>query len=326
VTYPGTTYPLGLSAPLVAVVPDLVYADFPTLFTPAWVERVDRRIRQLVPRAAAVLSYSQHVASRHVVGYLGVKPERVRVIPHAPFDAGARLDAARAATGEDRPRIARALVRDFLAGRARDRDGLEDGRRAYLRDLPLDEIDYLFVSAKLRPTKNYLNLLRAFERLLRRRYRNLKLVMTGATEGGFDAGGVRRYLSETRLDLDVLSVPDLPSNVHAAFLHLAALTVVPTLFEGGFPFPFSESLSVDTPVVMSAIPVTRDVVPPDLWPVMLFDPYDLDSIAERLEWGLDHRQELLERQRPLHAALCRRTWAHAADEYLAVLRAAADAA
>jgi glycosyltransferase involved in cell wall biosynthesis len=323
VTYPGAIHPLALTAPLVVAVPDVVYADFPTLFTADWVERVDRQIRRLVPRATAVISYSRYVAARHVVGYLGVKPERAHVIPHAPFDAGAALDAARGAPGQDRRQVARAVVRDYLAGRVERRPGAVPGRLAYVRDLPFDEVDYLFVSARLRPTKGYLNLLRAFERLVRRRYRSLKLVTTAAPEDGTDGGAVHRYLSESRLDLDVLSIPDLPSSAHAAFLHLAALTVVPTLFEGGFPFPFSESLPVDTPVVMSAIPVTREVVPPDLWPAMLFDPYDVDSIAGRIEWALDHRRELLDLQRPLHASLRHRTWAHVADEYLAVLRAAA---
>jgi glycosyltransferase involved in cell wall biosynthesis len=99
--------------------------------------------------------------------------------------------------------------------------------------------------------------------------------------------------------------------------------VVPTLFEGGFPFPFSESLSVGTPVVMSDISVTREVVPPDLQPVMLFDPYDVEAIADRIAWALDHRSVLLARQRPFHAALQRRTWHDVAGEYRATLITAA---
>ena len=59
----------------------------------------------------------------------------------------------------------------------------------------------------------------------------------------------RDHLVRAHLQTDVISVPGLPSDVHAAFFQLARLTVVPTMFEGGFPFPFCESLSVGTPVV-----------------------------------------------------------------------------
>jgi glycosyltransferase involved in cell wall biosynthesis len=315
--YPGTTHPLRLKAPLVAVVPDLVYAEFPSLFDSVWAARIDAKARRLVGRARAVITYSRHTADRHVAEHLGIPRARVRVIPHAPFDAGRSVPSR----DEAQHVIAAYLAQDLKDEKARTkRTG--GSPIDYVRGLPFDEIAYLFVSAQVRPTKNYLNLFRAFERLLRRRYRNVKLVMTGIVRPD-DATGLRDYLTKARLDLDIVSLPDLPSPVHGAFMRLAALTDVPTLFEGGFPFPFSESLSVGTPVAMSAIPVTREVIPADLQPLMLFDPYDIDSIATRLAWCLDHRDELLARQQTLHATLCRRTWRDAADEYVQVLRSAA---
>lgn len=312
--YPGTTHPLRLRAPIVVVVPDLVYAEFPSLFDSAWALRIDDKARKLVARAGAVITYSRHTADRHVAAHLGIRRDRVRVIPHAPFEAGG--DAPSRAAAWD-------LIQDYLAKDLKDEKAAL--RRTggspleYVRGLPFDEIDYLFVSAQVRPTKNYLNLFRAFERLLRRRYRNLKLVMTGIVRPE-DPSGLYGLLQASRLDLDIVSVPDLPSAVHGAFMRLAALTVVPTLFEGGFPFPFSESLSVETPVAMSAIPVVREVVPDDLQPLMLFDPYDVDDITVRLAWCLDHREALLQRQRLLHAELRRRRWSDAAEEYVQVLR------
>jgi hypothetical protein len=65
-----------------------------------------------------------------------------------------------------------------------------------------------------------------------------------------------------------------------------------------FPFPFTESLSVDTPVLMSSIPVTRETLPPDLARFTLFDPYHVNDIADRIAWGVLHRQELLAKQKP----------------------------
>ena len=320
VPYPGAAYASGLSAPKVVAVPDLVYVEFPTLFDPAWIQRVDERVRRLVPRAASIVTYSRRVAERHVAAHLGIPGDRVHVIRHAPFESVRALDAA-AAPGEDRRSAAVRTIAEFLDDRRRP-DAAPDGLADYIAGLPFGEIEFLFVPSQVRPTKNYLNLFRAVERLVRRRFRNVKLVITGLVPRN-GASGLRDYLDDQRLDLDILSVPNLPSAVHAAFMHLAALTVVPTLFEGGFPFPFSESLSVETPVVMSGIPVTREVIPEALQPLMLFDPYDVERITERIEWALDHRAALLDLQRPLQAALSLRTWDVVAGEYRAQLAAAA---
>jgi hypothetical protein len=177
------------------------------------------------------------------------------------------------------------------------------------------------VSSQIRPYKNYLNLFRAFEIVLRRKHRNVKLFLTGRMDFDTpDTVALRDFIKDAHLDLDILAVPDLPPEVHTAFYHLARLTVVPTLFEGGFPFPFTESLSVDTPAVMSSIPVTRETLPPDLAEVMLFDPYDVDSMVERIDWGLTHRQELLVRQKQFYKQLRSRTWDKVLEEYLAVFR------
>jgi glycosyltransferase involved in cell wall biosynthesis len=120
----------------------------------------------------------------------------------------------------------------------------------------------------------------------------------------------------------VIALPGLPSDVHAALFLLARLTIVPTFFEGGFPFPFCESLSLGVPVVMSAIPVTRDVIPASLHPLVLFDPYSVDEMAQRMDWALDHRDELLSLELPVDRALRRRTWDDVAAEYVDVLGSA----
>ncbi len=73
---------------------------------------------------------------------------------------------------------------------------------------------------------------------------------------------------------------------------------------------------------MSSIPVTREIVPPELEDTILFDPYDVDSIAERLSWGLTHREELLKKEMPLYNELVTRTWRDVADDYRRVFEEA----
>lgn len=321
ITHPGSVHALRLKAPAVVAVPDLVYTDFPTCFDTHWARQTDERVRRVVARARSVISYSEHVARRHVERHLGVPREAVHVMPHAPFDAARALREDSADAGRTDHQRAVRIVERFLEER-RARAVSDAGLDAYLRGFPFGEVPYLFVTSQVRPTKNYLNLFRAFEVLLRTRYRNVKLVMTGDLTS-FDGQALQRHVDSRRLHLDILSVPAMPERVHAAFLHLAAVTVVPTLFEGGFPFPFSESLSVETPVLMSDIPVARAVVPGALAPLMLFDPTDVHAMVERIDWALSNRQSLLNAERPFFAQLSTRTWDDVAADYRRVFAAAA---
>ena len=323
VPYPGSVNARLIRAPLVVAVPDLVYLDFPSTFDTRWACKVDREIRDVTHRAAATVSYSEYVRDRHVVEHLGVDRARTRVIPHAPLACDQHLAEALRTHDGDMRRAAASVIRDYLKDAEGDLLWSPNIPPEYLTDFPFDEVDFLFVSSQIRPSKNYMNLFRAYETVLRRHYRNVKLVTTGRLK--YESSGIQDFVKDRHLELDILSIPNMPSDVHAAFFHLAALTVVPTFFEGGFPFPFSESLSVGTPVIMSSIPVTREVVPPELAKVMLFDPYDVEDMTGRILWALDHRRELLEQQRPFAEQLKRRTWKQVADEYLAVFQGVASA-
>src|SRR6185312_4934604 len=101
--------------------------------------------------------------------------------------------------------------------------------------------------------KNLLNLIKAFEIMLRAKFIKLKLIIT-ANLGCIPE--IYNYVQEKKLHYDIISLCDIPSNVLAALFCFAKCTVNPTLFEGGFPFTFSESYSVGTPSVMSRIPAT----------------------------------------------------------------------
>lgn len=321
IPHPAASHAASLTAPLVLAVPDIVYADFPTLFPPSIVKRLDRRIRTLAPKAVVTVSYSAYVRDEHVVGYLGVDPARARVIHHGCMDVTPYLGW----TSDQGTKVLRekavALVRQYLCTDLKLPRGMESlYPEQYVRQLPLDEIPFLFVSSRIRPHKNCLGLIKAFERVLRRRYMNLKLVLTGDMDHAPMA--VKDYIRNAHLELDVLSIPNLPPDVHAAFYVLARLTVVPTLFEGGFPFLFEESMSVGTPVVMSSLPVTIDTVPHDLASRMLFDPYDTIDMANKIEWAVKHRADMFAMQRPLFESMKARTWGDVAKEYLVLLKEA----
>lgn len=305
-----------LGRPLVVVVPDIVYLDFPTLFPAVAVRVLHQEIERLVPSAAAVVSYDEYVQSAHVVEGLGIDAARTRVIRNAPMRP-TTPDVAAAS----RSAAAAVLARHFADAVPAARDAVVRARNAWLAEFPFSEVPFLFVSSQIRPHKNYENLIEAYLIVLRRFDVPVKLFYTGRMTDA--PPSMRELIERERVGQDVVSVPHLPPRVLDAFYRLAALSVVPTLFEGGFPFPFTESMSVGTPVVMSSIPVTRREVPEALVSRMLFDPFRPEDMARVIAWGVEHAGELAALQKPLYDRLNARTWEGVASEYVELLRTVA---
>lgn len=302
-----------LTAPVVAAVPDLVYLDHPLDFMTGsmagWSARTDQRVRRLAARADAFVSFSRDVADRHI-RQLAPAGRPVAVVRHAPMDQYSALYGGDAG---ERPAAAAMASRALWRAAARVR---QPARAAWLRRLPLEDIPYLFVSSQNRPHKNLIGLLRAFEIVLRRRRRSLKLLTTGDLWTVPECGG---FVEARGLHADVLSVPDLPAHEHAALYRLAALTVAPSFFEGGFPFVFSESVSVGTPVLLSRIACVEELLGPEDLALMTVDPADHEAMAEGIERALDRRDELLARQRALLDEQRRRGWDDVGQDLLAAI-------
>jgi glycosyltransferase involved in cell wall biosynthesis len=185
---------------------------------------------------------------------------------------------------------------------------------AYVAGFANTRVRFIFYASQFRPSKNVVLLLRVYERLLRHHYIPVKLILTGDPRMMPE---IAEFITAHRLDHDVLCLRNLTSPELAACYKLAELAVNPTLSEGGCPFTLSEALSVGTPVVMSAIGVTTEVITdPELQRLMLFDPRDPASMEERIRWALEHRAELLAAQLPLYQRLSARTWDHVVAEHI----------
>lgn len=181
--------------------------------------------------------------------------------------------------------------------------------------LSFGEVEYIFYASQNRPYKNILSLLRAYEYLLRKKYISAKLFLTCDLKV---YNATWDFVAENKLQMDVLCFYNVDAQTLAALYKCAALVVNPTFYEGGFPFTFGEGMSVGTPSVMSDIPQVRDVVEPyGLCDAMLFDPYDWQSMADKIEYGLAHRQELYELEFPLYQDQAKRTDSVVAAEYVA---------
>jgi glycosyltransferase involved in cell wall biosynthesis len=297
----------GLDGKVVMAAPDIVFYEHPAQYTGEDFEGSLERITASLAAADHLISYSDHVKQHHMVERQGISPAMVTVIRHGIVD-----------------------MHD-IEGEGGDRNGsltvlhqyLHDKRHVlprYLDGFRFDDVPFLFYSSQVRPHKNIEGLVETYEKVLREHYRPVKLILTAGIE---DIDRIKDFINDRGLQRDVISLYSVPNKVLAALYRLAALAVTPTMFEGGFPFTFTEAYSVGTPSVMSRIPAVTEVVRDEkLLDLMTFDPRDRKEMLRKILWGLDNRQALLDAQRPLFESLSTRTWSVVADEYLDLMKSA----
>ncbi len=322
---------LDLKQPSATILPDAIPVVFPDSNPGLWTDDGlgwlwYRTTRDTLSRVDRVITFSRHVARDQAQTLFGVGSERIVVAPHAPPDLSGLLPFVRErqATAETR-RAAAAMLRSHARAR---------GWR-YLQDFAFEEACFVVVSTQDRVTKNIGRAADAVRRVLQRDRVGVKLFTTATLLFGADWTLLPQLIEREQMHRDVISVPDLPRDVHAALYHCAAASVHPSFFEGGLgPFPFYEAVSVGTPCLMARGPHVEELLAeePGLSPDT-FDPYDVEGLASLLRSLLGGgREEVLARQSAAYERLHRRrNWGHVAEEYAVAavgrrLRPAADAA
>lgn len=135
-----------------------------------------------------------------------------------------------------------------------------------------------------RPHKNTLTLLKAFDVLLRKRGRNVKLILT--SPGG--TADVMEFIRQRKLHRDVLFMPAVPIVILNHLLAASSVMVHPSLAEGGDIFNFSRAVSQGTPALLADIPVAREMFERNDFGVevfgpWLFQPTDFEVLAEKID-------------------------------------------
>lgn len=301
-----------ISAPRLMCVPDVVLTDFPVGFAPIGGQRLlgnFRQVEKAITGGQHFVTYSRYVKCHTLVERYHINQEAVAVVPHGAN----RLDELIVVKGfPDNEAATDALCKTLLRSALRKAVNYN-----YAGNFGSGDVRFIFYASQFRPNKNVSSLLKAYEYLLKRRYVGHKLILTGNPNAMPE---IWQFISEHKLENDVLCLHGLSSMELAACYRLADLAVNPSISEGGCPFTFTEALSVGTPVVMARIPVTEEIITDQcLQQQMLFDPYDWKDIAARIEWGLNNRQALLEIQQPVYEQLARRTWRSVVDEYIEIL-------
>ncbi|WP_439112240.1 glycosyltransferase [Hydrogenophaga sp.] len=301
-----------IQAPRLMCVPDVVLTDFPVGFASVGENRFLENfemVEKAIQEGQHFVTYSADVKWSTLVDRYGVQGSQVTVVYHAPNDLSKWVTVRGFADGET---ASRHYCRTLLSSALKRSE-----RQAYAAGFANTEMKFLFYASQMRPNKNVLTLLRAYEYLLRERLIGHKLILTGKLSV---LPEIKQFVIDHDLQNEVLFLHGLKIQELAACYHLADLAVNPSLSEGGCPFTFTEALSLGTPVVMARIPVTEEVLTePELQAATFFDPYDWRDMAERIEWALNHRSELLEIQRPTYTRLAQRTWQNVVQEHIVVL-------
>ena len=306
-----------INKPKIICVPDVVVSNFPVEFSKVggnWALHSFKKIEKTISHGDFFVTYSETTKWKTLVDRYGVSPERIKVIRHAPNALNSWIDAGGPSPSEKMTKAYCLMLLDEALAR--------NNQALYIGALESPEFKYIFYASQVRPNKNIMTLLHAYDYLLKRRFIGAKLFLTGNPISMPEVGN---FVRQHGLDRDVIFLQNLTVSELAAAYRMATLAVNPSLSEGGCPFTFSEALSVGTPVVMSRISVTEEVLTnEELQKITFFDPYDWKDCANRIEWGLSHTDELLLIQKKTYAELQGRTWSDVVGEYVEFLEFASE--
>lgn len=287
----------------VSCFPDLSTAVFAEGFSNHGAVGMTNAIRKNVEKGRYFIAYSDYQRDAMMVNTLGKDPAYVRTVPLFVNDMLPYVNVKEAYPKQlaenANMMLSRRLLTTLPTHAAMDTQGYWGG---FLRPFALKDIKYIFYSSQARPNKNVMTLVRAYEYLLRKEEVDFKLVLTGSLDVDTQ---IKRYVYDRHLQYDIVSFSRVNNQQLAALYMCAELVVNPTLYEGGFLMIFSEGMSVGTPSVMSRIPQVTDIVTPYDMDDCLFDPTDHMDIAEKILYGIENREALIEKQKPLYEELAK---------------------
>lgn len=284
---PHVSVERGFQAPTVVLIHDMVPLRERGLVKPHDLASFRRRSQAVAERSTLIGCMSHAIRDGDIVGLLGCRPEKVRVVlPAVPDDIGFPEREAEPGSA----RVTAAVLPESV------------------------EPPYLLYPAAFRPYKNHELLIDALPLLDRQGAHGLQLVLTGESplpkplEEQAAARGVRdRVQVLGRVDRATLE----------ALYRGAAATVVPSRHEQG-SFPVLEALACGCPVAVSDIPTLREAFGPLGEAALFFDPTSPAALAEAVAGILKDPAAVRGAQAAGFEQLRRRSWAEATDEWIDV--------
>lgn len=296
VPYAGMAMALQLQKPVIVCLHDMVYKHFPADYysvDPEFCNRLDRIVTPLARKAAAVVFNSEFIRKHEGLQFLSLPPDKTHVIRLAP-------------PSEEYGTIG--LADEFAF------------RQSYGLHAP-----YLVYPSAIRLHKNHDRLVEAFlayKMSPEGRQNSLQLVMTD------DWNNVNLHTAPifAKIKVAIAACPDpqarasirfigrIPAQDLPSLYKYAFGTIVPTLFEGSCPFPILESLLMDTPVAVSRLEVTGEIIP-TMSAFVTFDPYSIPEIHNAIHELSAYNRSLLPAEKTAISEALKRNWSDVAREY-----------
>lgn len=302
-----------ISKKVIINAPDLVTSLYPIEFhnVPGALYST-AKIKQTLEKGKYFITYSEFIRQTLLIRDYRKNPDNVIAIKHINNNSKPFIEIANARSSELNSKHQYDLV---LCKKLLNKAISRSCPTYYARNMNFDNVHYIFYSSQIRPHKNFISLLKAFEYLIHTKYLQIKLVLTGNVVKD-SCSSVSKYIYEHNLEYDVLSFNRVSATVLAALYRCADLVVNPSMYEGGFAFSLGESMSVGTPCILANTPFEMEVLEPEGLEDITFDPTDWESIADKIEYGLSHREELYSRELPLYQKIMKRTPQLVAAEYI----------
>ncbi|WDL95153.1 glycosyltransferase [Alicyclobacillus sp. ALC3] len=291
VPYVGLELALELKQPFILCLHDLVHEHFRSVYVPRFPDyfsRFDKTVQSMTKEAAAVVFSSNFTRTNEgrLLQLPDSKTEMIRLA--APTEEYEQMQILDEATLRHRYRLSR---------------------------------PYLVYPSAIRLHKNHPRLIEAFLRYLRSQTGCAATYHLVLTDHYMNSPLKSEISSLLRVYRDVANhvifVGRIPASDLPSLFKYAVGTVVPTLFEGSFPFQILESLLMDTPVAFSRIEPIQELLA-DISVFPSFDPCDLDEMEHSIADLFHPQPALFERQQAVIKPLLTRTWVHVAKEYLAL--------
>jgi glycosyltransferase involved in cell wall biosynthesis len=146
------------------------------------------------------------------------------------------------------------------------------------------DFDYILYVGEISHRKNIIRLLRAYHRLKEKdKLKQRKLVLVG--KGTIDTEKIVSEMRRLNLESNVMFTGYVPDEDLPFLYNGACIFAFPSLYEG-FGIPPLEAMRCQVPVVASSSTSIPEVVGTG---ALLFDPYNVEDIADKLEQVLDQK-------------------------------------
>lgn len=302
-----------IKKPTIINAPDLVSAVYPLEFSDVLgATKPTAEVKRTVEDGRYFITYCEFIRQTLLMRDYGKDPANVIAIPHvnnssSPF---ININVSRARELNDTRRLDIELSRKLL-----NKMISRSCPYYYAERINFDNVHYIFYASQIRPHKNMVTLLKAYEYLLRERNIPIKLVLTGWVVPLSDSP-TSKYVYDHNLEKDVLAFSGVSATTLAALYKCADLVVNPSMYEGGFAFTFGEGMSVGTPSLIANTPFEMDVLGPAGLEDITFDPTSWEDLAKKIEYWLPKKEELYSKELPLYNELAKRTPDVVAREYI----------